>query len=372
MASIDRDERESLVARAAALIDGLAGGDRRDDSTRDALLVDIARWQAQHVGVYRRLVENQGRSTLDGVRSPAELPAVPTDVFRMARVAAHGSGEDVRTFLTSGTTSGARGAHHLRTLELYDRAARAAGAWGLFPDRRRLPLVNLVAAEEEAPESSLSYMVARFVEWFGTGESVHVWREGRLDLDLFASTLDRMERAGAPVALLGTSFAFVLAEDALGARRWRLAGGSRIMQTGGYKGRSREVDPAELRELLAARYGVASACIVAEYGMTELSSQMYETTLAPYLAGAEQPRRRLCAPAWMRVVVTDPDTLSPLADGEVGLIRIEDPANIDTCWAIQTSDLGRRVGDAGLEVLGRASGATPRGCSLAVEESLRA
>lgn len=368
MQSAAREERDALVARASQLIGNVVEEGRRDDATRDALLVDIGRWQARNVDAYRRFVENQV-SAVDDVRSPAELPAVPTDVFRVARVAAHAADDDVRTFLTSGTTSGTRGAHHLKTLELYDRAARTAGAWALFPDRERLPLVNLVATEREAPESSLSYMVARFVEWFGTSDSVYVWREGCLDLDLLASTLDRLEKEGVPVALIGTSFAFVLADEGLGSRRWKLAARSRIMQTGGYKGKSREVAPADLRDMLTDRYGIASSCIVAEYGMTELSSQMYETTLVSYLKGTQPQSRRLCAPPWVRVAVTDPDTLAPLGVGEVGLIRIEDPANIDTCWAIQTSDLGRLVGDSGVELLGRASGATPRGCSLAVEEA---
>lgn len=140
------------------------------------------------------------------------------------------------------------------------------------------------------------------------------------------------------------------------------------MHTGGFKGRTRAIDPVEMRTLLARRYGVPDAWIVAEYGMTELSSQMYETTLADAIAGVTSGPRRLRPPGWVRIAVCDPETLAPLPGGAVGLLRIEDAANVDTLWAVQTSDLAHREGDDGIILLGRASGATPRGCSLAVEE----
>jgi hypothetical protein len=363
--------RDALARRSAALIQALAQGGH-DHARRDALLVDLARWQAAHVTPYGRLVRARGIDLHDfhqlhQTGAPALLPAVPTDVFRMARVAAHPPELDTRTFLTSGTTSGSRGAHHLRDLSLYDLSARAAAAQALFPDVERMTLISLVAPEYEAPESSLSYMVARFHQWFGTAESVHAWHHGALDLDRLAGALDDAVVRGAPVALLGTSFAFVYAEDGLN-RQWRLPAASRIMQTGGFKGRSREVAPEAMRALLQARYGVPEALIVAEYGMCELSSQLYETSLVDALAGRAAPRR-LCPPAWVRASIVDPDTLAPVVGDAVGLVRIDDAANIDTAWAVQTSDLGRRAGD-GLVLLGRAAGATPRGCSLAVEEAL--
>jgi hypothetical protein len=362
------EERNALAGRAAALIDRLAQGGR-DDPERDALLADLARFQARHVAPYRRLLAARGVDPA-AVSSPGELPAVPTDVFRFTRVAVHPPELDRRVFRTSGTTSGQRGAHPFRDLALYDRAARAAAGRALFPDGVRLRLIELVAGEDEAPESSLSYMVGRFREWFGDGEGVTAWRDGRLRIDLLAEALDRAVADGRPTALLGTSFALVQAEEELGERRWRLPARSRIMPTGGFKGRSREVEPGALRRGLAARFGVSEAWIVAEYGMTELSSQVYETTLADALAGGAVGPRRLVPPAWMRVSVVDPESLAPLRDGEVGLLRLEDPANLDTAWAVQTSDLARAVPPDGFELLGRAPGATPRGCSLAVEEAL--
>lgn len=343
----------ALREAVLSLIDRLADGSR-DDEARDRLLEEIANHQRERVEPYRRLWAARGA-----------FPAVPTDVFRHVRVAAHPPEEDRRVFLTSGTTSGARGRHALRDLSLYDRAARAAARYALFPDRARTRLVVLAPPPDEAPESSLSYMLGRFEEWFGEGTR-WAWSGGGLDLEALDAAL--READGDPVALLGTSFAFVHAEDALGARTFALAPGSRVMQTGGFKGRSREVAPEALRAAIAARYGVPEAHVVAEYGMTELSSQMYELTLRAALRG-EVASRALWVPGWVRVTAVDPGTLAPLSPGEVGVLRVDDLANLDTVCAIQTSDLAI-VREDGVELLGRAPGATPRGCSLAVEEAL--
>lgn len=348
--------RDTLHAAIAALLDRLADG-THDDAARDALLTDVARFQREHVAPYARLWAVRG-----------EEPAVPTDVFRHVRVAVHAPEHDRRVFLTSGTTSGARGRHALRDLSLYDRAAYAAARHMLFPDRERMRLVVLAPHPSEAPESSLSYMLGRFEPWFGT-DTRWVWREGRLELEALAHALEAAMDANEPVAVLGTSFAFVHAEDGLGDARFALPDGSRIMQTGGYKGRSREVAPDALRAQLAGRYGVPEAHVVAEYGMTELSSQMYETTLRASLLGEAIGPRRLWVPGWVRVRVVDPETLRALPEGSVGVLRIDDLANLDSVAALQTSDLAIQHGRE-LELIGRAPGATPRGCSLSVEEAL--
>lgn len=345
--------RAALAAKIAALIDRLADG-ARDDAARDALLSEAAAWQRTRVKPLAKLAERR--------EDPLGFPAVPTDVFRYVRVAAHPPEEDARVFRTSGTTSGARGASCVRELDLYDRAAKAEATRALF-SAGPMRLVFLAPHPDEAPDSSLSYMLGRFVDWFGT-EARWVFSEGRLDCVALEAALE----TDAPTAVLGTSFAFVFAEDAL-KRAFSLPAGSLVMQTGGFKGRSREVAPDALRAAISARYGVPEARVVGEYGMTELSSQMYETTLR-----APEAPRRYGVPGWVRCVAVDPETLAPRPDGEPGLLRIDDLANLDTAVGIQTSDLAtvRRDGAHGdtLELHGRASGATPRGCSLAIEEAL--
>jgi hypothetical protein len=239
----------------------------------------------------------------------------------------------------------------------------------LFPDLDRLRLVVLAPNEIEAPDSSLEYMLARFEEWFGS-ECTWAWREGALDLGRMSEALRNAELAGEPVALLGTSFAFVHAEDGLGARRFSLPPGSRVMQTGGYKGRSREVDPEVLLKAISVRYGVPTPRIINEFGATELSSQMYETSLRDDIEGLPGPRR-LWVPPWVRATPVDADNLQPVRGNDVGILRIDDTANLDSVCCIQTADLARRLDD-GIIVLGRAPGSTPRGCSLAADQALGA
>jgi acyl-CoA synthetase (AMP-forming)/AMP-acid ligase II len=112
---------------------------------------------------------------------------------------------------------------------------------------------------------------------------------------------------------------------------------------------------------------VPESNIVQEYGMTELSSQCYETTLrASVLKQNTITPRRLWVPGWVRVRTIDPDTLGALPNGRVGLLRIDDLANVGSVCAIQTSDLAR-IDSHGLTVLGRAPDSVARGCSIAVD-----
>ncbi len=148
------------------------------------------------------------------------------------------------------------------------------------------------------------------------------------------------------------------------------------MQTGGFKGRSREVAPDELRSLLASAFGVPPTHVVGEYGMTELGSQLYEGTLvaAPLavagIAGRSPARHGVyLAPPWLRVTAVDPVSLDPVAPGEVGIARFVDLANVDSVVAVQTADRVRVTAE-GVELLGRLPGAPPRGCSIAADEML--
>lgn len=101
--------------------------------------------------------------------------------------------------------------------------------------------------------------------------------------------------------------------------------------------------------------------------MTELSSQLYGRSL---ITGFEETPERLWAPPWMRITAVDPVTLMPVPEGEVGILRVDDLANLDSCMSIQTADFGRVFADASVVLLGRDPTSTPRGCSLAIEEAL--
>lgn len=359
--------RLALKTRIHALIDACAHGARAEPE-RDALLHDLQAFQCRNVEAYGRFASQ--RRVHAQARGVDALPALPTDAFRFARIAGHAESEDVRRFMSSGTTQDARSQHVFRDLSMYDHAAEVAARYALFPDLKRMRLVILAPSEQELPESSLSYMLSRFVTWFGAPESCYVWRDGQLDLSLLCEVLARAAASNSPVALLGTSFAFVHAMDGLAEQRFALPAQSRIMQTGGFKGRSREIDATSMRTLLSERFGIPDPFIVSEYGMTELSSQLYETTLRDACLGQRVGARRLWAPGWVRATPVHPESLVSYASEEPGLVRLDDAANLDSVSFIQTADLGTRV-EEGLVILGRATGAVARGCSITADELLK-
>jgi len=339
----------------------------------DSLAIAIARFQHQTVEPVARLATNRGVAP-DRLTSAADIVALPCDTFRLRRVAAHEPAADGRVFRSSGTTRGAaqRSAHPFRSTDTYTRGALLWAQRWLWPDREDLRLISLVAPEDEAPDSSLSFMVARFDEAL-TGPSSWLYRNGRLDRDGLVAACAAATAARQPVLLAATAFALVHLCDALDGRPpIALPPGSRVMPTGGFKGQSREVAPAELGALITARLAVPAEHIVGEYGMTELSSQLYQGSLRAALGCGPAPPSHTAylAPPWLRVIAVDPTTLEPVTPGVAGLGRLIDLANVDSSVAIQTEDRVRQHPDGSIELLGRATGATPRGCSLSTEHLL--
>ena len=184
--------------------------------------------------------------------------------------------------------------------------------------------------------------------------------------------------ANRPLVLLGTAFNFVHLLDHFAANnmRYKLARGSRVLETGGYKGQSREVPKVELHALITKHLGIAPENIVTEYGMSELSSQAYDRVAGQVqspkseVQGSARPQvilspcpRVFRFPPWCRAHIISPETGREVAEGETGLLRIFDLANVRSVLAIQTEDLAVKRGD-GFELIGRATQAEPRGCSL--------
>lgn len=332
----------------------------------DALACDLARFQADSSPGFRRLCESR-RVDVHTLSVANEIPAVPTDAFRLTRVATFAEADTTATFRTSGTTGAARGAHPVRDVSTYDRGALAFGKRWLARDEEKLPIVCLMPPPAVMSDSSLVHMCASFVEAFGeANDPAKTWLiDGEvIDVSAFDERVAHALTSNRPMLVLATSFALVHFLDALGDDTFALPKGSRVMQTGGFKGKSREVSADELRRSLAAIFKIPPRAIVAEYGMTELSSQFYERTLFD-----DVPHGIFVEPPWARVVPVDPETLAPVAEGEIGIAKIIDLANIDSAVAIQTQDRVRRVA-AGFELLGRLPGAPSRGCSIAIDELL--
>jgi hypothetical protein len=293
-----------------------------------------------------------------------EIPAVPTEAFQHAVLT---TAPATRVFRTSGTTRGRRGEHHVPDLGPYAAAWAEPFRRHVLPDRERMAVVSLLPAEEDFPDSSLAYMGELIGERFATTVDRFHGADG---IDA-AGAVDRLDSARVrdePVLVLATAFAALEVLDHL-AVRGLVSGvpeGSRVMDTGGFKGRSREMS----REDLLVRYeqllNIPAHSVVGEYGMTELSSQFYEGHLA---RGEGSGDRSLAGPPWTRVRILDPLTLRPVSPGDPGLIAVFDLANAWTVCSILTGDLGRAT-DTGFHVLGRAAGAALRGCSLLTEEIL--
>jgi len=343
--------------------------EQRADERFERLALALFAFQFAANPPYGRFCAARG-VTPERVRSWREIPAVPTGAFKELPLRCFPVERSVHVFRTSGTALARRGELWLDTLALYEASLVPSFESGVLADLapgERLPMLVLAPSPAEAPDSSLSHMFGVMQARRGAAGSGWFVRAGQLDADalLGAVTL----AASAPKLLLcGTAFAFAhwLETLAQQGRRLALPAGTRVMETGGFKGRARELPRERLYAWIEDLLGVPPERCINQYGMTELASQFYDAVLREPRA-----RRRKLAPAWTRVLLVDPESGKEVGDGEVGAIRIIDLANTGSVLAIATADLGRRCGD-GFEVLGREEGAEARGCSIAADEMLGA
>jgi phenylacetate-coenzyme A ligase PaaK-like adenylate-forming protein len=309
----------------------------------DRAALGLFAYQYAHSAPYRALCDALGASP-DSVAGWRDVPAVPAAAFKEFDLSCAPLAGVVRTFHSSGTTGRAASRHHLcaDALALYDTSLRRGFDMALGRSEGRL-LWALMPPPNAAPNSSLSYMLgALWADQF-------YWDDTRL----LRSDLAEVER---PVVLFGTAFAFVNLFDAC-ADRWSLPPGSAVVETGGFKGRSREVPREELYATLSERFGVPLDQCYSEYGMSEMASQYYGRGLDPVKR----------APPWLRARIIDPVTGEDQPLGTPGILRHYDLANLNSAFVIETEDAGVRTED-GFILLGRAQGAELRGCSLTAEE----
>ena len=314
--------------------------------------------------VYRRVCESSGRVP-DLIKHWAEIPPVPTGAFKELELTSIPVADRTCVFHSSGTTRQlpSRHFHCPESLALYETSL-----WAWFEphlvNQGTVSMLSLTPLPCAAPNSSLAHMMGVVSAEAGQGRAVFagVVREDgwQLDLDVALRELTRVSACTEPCLILGTAFQFVELTDhceRLGLS-FKLPRGSRVMETGGYKGRTRELPKAELHARIARWLGVEDACIVCEYGMSELSSQAYDRK--PEQTKGERVFR---FPPWARARVISPETGAEVADGEKGLLRVFDLANVWSVASIQTEDIAIRRGD-GFELLGRTTAVEPRGCSL--------
>lgn len=328
------------------LLDWMGGG--KGDFSE--LSLEVFRHQFSANAAYRNYCEALGK-TPETITSWREIPAIPTDAFKLPGVALRGfpESETIGHFLTSGTTTETKGKHEFRDLGLYE--ASVLGAWQLLglPEIGRPWFFSQRPADN--PHSSLVRMF-EILSWRAVlpGGLWLIDSEGKLQLEKFLPEQ--------PAALLGTSLALLRACDEMAPIE--LPEGSWIFETGGSKGLRKSFTTAEVRARLSAHFGVPESRILNEYGMTELFSQFYKWGDAQTHTG----------PPWTGVRVTDVHTGEAAAIGGIGYLEIIDLANLDTVAAIRTQDLAIAVGDREFILIGRDPAAIARGCSRGVEEGL--
>lgn len=301
------------------------------------IALEIHAWQRAACPAYGAFC-----ATLPPAQTWRDIPALPLAAFRQTAIRCFPDEDTTRTFRTSGTTGEGFGEHHFQNLDLYKTAALRGWAHAGLPHSN---ILGLMPPPDELPHSSLSCMAGWLTQDFFAGQ----W--GRLQ--------DALIRSEQPVLLFGTAIAFLDLFTWLGDRSLILPPGSLAMETGGYKGTRRDLPKADLYALFTDKLGLPADAVWNEYGMTELSSQFYTFGLGRPHHGAP----------WVRALVLNPETNEEVQEGETGVLRICDLANVGSCCVLQTRDLAVRRGD-GFELLGRDPAALPRGCSRAADEML--
>ncbi|MEZ4316621.1 MAG: hypothetical protein R3F61_03935 [Myxococcota bacterium] len=313
--------REALSAAIREVVQG-------DLAALDDVLLRVHAWQHANDPVLRALIAEPA-TRVDAI------PAVPVALFRELDVGTVRPDEPHQAFHTSGTTVGRPGIHRMRDTALYDLGCRTHAARWLPSTTQTFGLMA------DSPHSSLAHMVRDFADRTGP---VRFLISDTLDLEAL-SAID------APTFVCATAFAL----DAwLQASPRPLPSGSCIMVTGGFKGRVHALEADALLDAAAAL-----APVLLEYGMTELSSQLWARHGEPYTP-----------PPWLRVTAVEPTTGAALPPGVPGQLRFLDLCNLDGTLHVETLDEGVVHADGRVTLHGRLPDAPARGCSLAVEDLL--
>jgi hypothetical protein len=330
----------------------------------ERLALELFALQFANNRAYATICEARGL-TPRAVEHWTQIPSVSTGAFKELELSAIPIENRTAVFHSSGTTEQkpSRHLHCPESLAVYETSL-----WEGFRHHFRADneFVFLTPSAVAAPRSSLVHMFetvgrnVRKAEFFGAVGADGGWT---IDFNAVTRALSNAAGAGRPITLLGTAFNFVHLLDYLREQsiRFDLPADSCVMETGGYKNRSRTMPKDELHGLITEFLGVPNENIICEYGMSELSSQAYDRSLP---TSSSVVRSRVFKfPPWAKVRIISPETGLDAADGDTGLIRMVDLANVFSVAAIQTEDLGRRRAD-GFEWVGRVQSAESRGCSL--------
>ena len=310
----------------------------------NALALQIFRYQAKNVPIYRDFV-GALKIDVNQVAQVEDIPFLPISFFKTQRVISEGLSPAI-TFQSSGTTGMVRSEHLVADVSLYEQS------FNLEFERQYGPaedwcILALLPSYLERDGSSLIYMAEKLIAQSRFRESgFYLRHQGEL-----VEQLQNLEKRSVPTLLLGVSYALLdLAEQLPFPLKSTV-----VMETGGMKGRRKEMIKAALHAQLQKGFGPQP--IHSEYGMTELLSQAYS-----------QGKGRFTGPPWCRALVRDAnDPLTLLEAEQAGGINLIDLANVHSCSFIATQDLGRVYENGTFEVLGRFDHSDIRGCNLLVD-----
>ncbi|QKJ28668.1 acyl transferase [Mucilaginibacter mali] len=305
--------------------------------------LQVFRHQARRCAVYRQFIEGL-RVDADRVDAVYQIPFLPISFFKSHRVLSSDAPVNI-TFTSSGTTGMITSTHHVTDVSWYEASFRRA--FGLFyGDIKDYCVLALLPAYLEREGSSLIYMAQDLISRSqNTDSGFYLYNHAEL-----YDHLQRQQQMGKPTILIGVTFALLDFIEQYPIQFPELI----VMETGGMKGRRKEMIREELHRDLCAGFGVSK--IHSEYGMTELLSQAYSKGDGIFNC-----------PPWMRIITRDTnDPLSLTGTNRTGGINVIDLANINSCSFIATQDLGKVYADGSFEVLGRFDHSDIRGCNLLV------
>lgn len=309
----------------------------------DRVALDVFRFQYQNNQVYHQFCNHLGK-TPKTVSLTREIPFLPISFFKTHAV--RSTEQEAETiFTSSGTTKTSTSKHFVPEIELYEKSFLSA-FYKFYGSPKEFCILALLPSYLEREGSSLIYMVNDLIN-----KSAHPSSGFYLhNLDELHQNLLKLEQKGTKCLLIGVSFALLDLAERFSMNLQNTI----IMETGGMKGRRKELIREELHQLLQKGLGVEK--VHSEYGMTELLSQAYSKGNGIFKT-----------PPWMKIITRDTeDPLAIQSAGKTGGINVIDLANIYSCSFIATQDLGKAYPNGTFEVLGRFDDSDIRGCNLMV------
>ncbi len=309
----------------------------------EKIALKVFRFQYENNMVYREFCDLL-KVDKGSVKSLKQIPFLPIQFFKSHKVLSttHPVQE---TFTSSGTTGLLTSRHLVTDVSIYEESYRKAFA-SFYGNIEDYAVLALLPSYLEREGSSLLYMVDDLMELSNNPHSgfyLNNYQE-------LINKLIELDNSGQNILLIGVTYALL---DLIEMQQFQLKN-TIIMETGGMKGRRKEIVREELHQLLCNGFGVSS--IHSEYGMTELLSQAYSLGEGVFEC-----------PNWMAVLIRDTeDALTYVDEGKTGGINVIDLANINSCSFIATQDLGKKYQDNSFEVLGRFDNSDIRGCNLMV------